>query len=324
MLTRSLARRLAPAVVLTAAIGLALAGCGDDNDSASSDVPSPSKVPDRGKVTVVQAGFTENNILAQAYAALLEKYGYSVTVKTVPNRETYSPELAKGSVDIAPDYLASAANYYNAEKTGKLDVSVATSDVAETLATLKTYTDPLGLTVLKPSTATDQNAFAVTEDYATTNDLESLSDLGESGQAVVLASTQECPSRPLCGVALERTYGIDVTKNLPFAFGSPAAKKQVTDGKAQLVLVATTDATLADDGLVVLEDDKKVQPAENLVPIIGKGSPLADDAEVVDALNKFSEGLTTAELAALNAQVDVERRKASAVAEEYLTTKGLI
>lgn len=322
MRNRSLTRRLAPAVVLAVGIGLALAGCGDDDaDSAGS---TPSSTQQRGAVTVVQAGFTENNILAQAYAAILDKYGYDVTVKTVPTRETYSPELAKGTVDIAPDYLASAANYYNAEKTGKLDVSVATNDVEETLDILKELTEPKGLTVLDPSQATDQNAFAVTEEYATANNLKTLSDLGKSGKSVVLVSTEECPSRPLCGVALERTYGIDISKNLPFAFGAPAGKKQVVDGKAQLVLVATTDATLAKDNLVVLEDDKGVQPAENLVPIVGKGSPIAKDAEVIAALKKFNDGLTTDELAELNAQVDVERAKAEDVAKTYLKDKGLI
>jgi osmoprotectant transport system substrate-binding protein len=318
-------RTLLAAAAVAAVLGLTLAGCGSSggSDNAGSS-PSAAAPGSKGKVTVVQAGYTENNILAQIYTQILEKNGYDVTVKTVPNRETYSPGLEKGTVDVVPDYLGSAADYYQAQKTKNPDATIATSDVQKTLTDLQDLTKSKGLTILNPSTATDQTAFAVTKDYASQNKLTTLSDLAASGKSVVLAAPQECPSRPLCGVALEKTYKIDVSKYLPFPFDSPTAKKQVTDGKAQLVLVATTDAQLDKDGLVVLTDDKKVQPAENLVPIVGKGSPIATDATVVAALNRANETLTTADLGALDAKVDVDREKAADVAKEYLESKNLI
>jgi osmoprotectant transport system substrate-binding protein len=311
-------------VALVATAGIVLAGCGSSGGSDSASTSTAEAVKPKGAVTVVQAGYTENDILAQAYAKILEANGYTVTVKTVGNREIYSPELEKGNVDIVPDYLGSAANYYEAQKTKNPDAVIATSDVDSTLADLQALLKADGLSALEPSSATDQNAFAVDKDFAAENKLTTLSSLGAAKKAVIVAGPTECKSRPLCGVALTKDYGIDVTKYQPFDFNSPAAIKQVTDGKAQIAVVATTNAQLGEKGLVVLTDDKKIQPAENLVPIIGKGSPIVDDAAVIAALNKFSATLTTEDLGKLNDKVDLDREKAADVAQEYLDSKGLI
>jgi osmoprotectant transport system substrate-binding protein len=108
----------------------------------------------------------------------------------------------------------------------------------------------------------------------------------------------------------------------PLGFGSPQTKKAVTDGKAQLGLVGTTDGTLDQLGLVLLEDDKKLQLADNLVPVANAAS--ADKPEVSGALNPLSAVLTTEDLAAMNLKVDGERQKPEDVAKEYLTSKRLL
>ena len=40
------------------------------------------------------------------------------------------------------------------------------------------------------------------------------------------------------------------------------------DGEAQLGQTGTLDGTLDDQGLVLLEDDRGIQPAQNLVPAV--------------------------------------------------------
>ena len=56
------------------------------------------------------------------------------------------------------------------------------------------------------------------------------------------------------------------------------------DDESQLGLTATTDGSLESQGLVLLEDDKKIQPAQNLVPAINSDW-LADNQDVEDVLN---------------------------------------
>ncbi|MGH8893661.1 MAG: glycine betaine ABC transporter substrate-binding protein, partial [Actinomycetes bacterium] len=121
---------------------------------------------------------------------------------------------------------------------------------------------------------------------------------------------------------LEENYGIKVTENLPLGFGSAQTKEAVTSGKAQLGLTGTTDATIGDLGLVIIEDDQGLQLADNLVPVVGE--KYADDADLAEALNSLAPVLTTEALTALNKKVDGERQKSADVAREYLESEGLL
>ena len=92
-------------------------------------------------------------------------------------------------------------------------------------------------------------------------------------------------------------------------------------GQAQLGLTGTTDGTLDGLGLVLLEDDKKLQAADNLVPVVNtKG---AGDPDIAKALNQLADVLTTEDLAKLNLQVDGERQKPAEVARAYLEEQKL-
>ena len=105
------------------------------------------------------------------------------------------------------------------------------------------------------------------------------------------------------------------------AFGSTSGKQKVIAGQAQLGLTGTTDGTLDGLGLVILEDDKMLQAADNLVPIVNTES--AGDAQIAEVLNALAAVLTTEDLAGLNQKVDGEREKPADVAQDYLTDKGL-
>ncbi len=178
-----------------------------------------------------------------------------------------------------------------------------------------------GLVVLEPAEASSQNGYAILETLATEQDITTLSEFAEAQPEITLAATEECPTRPFCEIGLEEVYGFDVT-SVPLGFGSPQAKAAVTEGAADMVLVGTTDATLAADGLVLLEDDQDLQQADNLVPIVN--AETADDEALVEALNALSAVLTTDDLAELNRRVDVDREIPADVAQSYLEEQGLI
>ena len=81
----------------------------------------------------------------------------------------------------------------------------------------------------------------------------------------------------------------------------------------------SADADLNSLGLVVLDDDKHLQAADQVVPILRKA--VAND-EVKSILNKVSAGLTTADLVGLNAKVSLEHQDPDAVAKAYLEQKN--
>jgi len=316
-------RRSLPGLLAGAlALALALTSCGGSDNLAKDDSNSSSPGAAKGSLTVGSAGFTESQVMAEMYKALLEKAGYTVDIKTVDNRELYEPALEKGEIDVVPEYAATMADFLNHKDNGPDAPTVASSDLDKTLQSLTDLGQKRGLTVLEPAQAVDQNAFAVTKKYASAHNLTTLSDLGKTHESVVLAATEECPDRPYCQPGLKKTYGIKVTKLEPLGFDTPQVKAALTSDKAQLGLVATTDGTLSSAGLVVLDDDKNLQNADNLVPVVNSKS--AGGKQVSEALNKLAPVLTTSDLAALNKKVDVERQKASDAAQQYLQQKGLL
>lgn len=307
-----------------AATALLLGACGGDGGDpfAEETTGGGGGATATGTIVVGGANFTEMQIMQAMYVALLEDAGYQTQTVTAGQREVYFPELASGDIDVVPEYAATLAEYLNIGANGEDAEPIATNDARATVDAMQPLAKEEGVVILEPAEAADQNGFAVTKEYAEQNDLKTLSDLGALGKPVVLAATEECPDRPFCGPGLTETYGIQISKNLPTGFGSPQTKQAVQSGEAQLGLVATTDGTLDQFDLVLLEDDKQLQLADNLVPAVN--AEVAKDTKLVDTLNQLADTLTTDDLVQLNAQVDGQRLKPADVATEYLKSKGLI
>ncbi|MER5439178.1 ABC transporter substrate-binding protein [Streptomyces sp. NPDC002790] len=314
-------RRVALAAVTVGALTAGLTACGGDSLEGKDDAGA-SGGGGKGKVVIGAARFTEAKVLGELYRQILADAGYDASVKTVENREIYEPQLAKGAIDVVPEYAATLAEFLNLKENGPKAKPVASSDVDATVTALRKLAEPQGLKVLDAGEAVDQNAFAVSKDFAQKHKLKTLSDLGKSGQKVKIAAGDECETRPFCAPGLKKSYGIDVTGIDPKGVGTTQSKQAVKNGTDQLVLTTTTDATLENFGLVLLKDDKKLQNADNIVPVVNTKD--AGDKKIADALGKLTKTLTTDDLVELNRKVDAERQKEGDVAKEYLEAKGLV
>jgi osmoprotectant transport system substrate-binding protein len=303
------------------ACALLLTGCTTgpslENRGAVTAPPGDSK-----HLTLGSAGFTESDLLAQMYALLLNQAGYRTSMLTVANRELYEPALESGQIDVVAEYAATFADWLNAKTNGADAPPVGSPDLDATMTSLRGLATPRGLTVLPPGRAVDQNAFAVTREYARQHRLKTLGDLGRSGLKVRLAAGDECVQRPYCEPGLKKTYGIDITSVDPKGVGTTQAKRAVQNGQDQLVLTTTTDATLDEFGLVLLADDRHLQNADYIVPVVNRSR--AGSEGVTKALGKLNDVLTTADLASMNQQVDSWRRLPEDVARSYLQDKGLL
>lgn len=304
-------RRVGMAGLLASVV---VAGAGCSNDTAGGD---------KGSVDLSGQNFTEMQIMAEMYSQLLENEGYSVSTKLVDTRDVYIKELQSGGVDVAPEYVGALADFLNVTQNGEDAETVTSPDPTESLNALEPLADKANITLLEPAEASDQNAFAVTKEFAEQNDLATLSDLGALGQPIVLAAAPDCEGRTDCEAGLTEEYGIDITKVLPLGYGSPQAIDSVKNGESQLAEVATTQSNVTAEGLVILEDDKQVQPAQNLIPAMNSDF-LQDNPDAADALNKLADTLTTDDLTELNTRVDLEREDAADVAKQYLEDKGLL
>ncbi len=309
-------RRLLAVALATGTLLLGAACAGNSVSSSGSG--------DKGSVTVSGQDFTEAALVANMYKLLLEDKGYSVTMKLVGSRDVY---MAKGqfpgSVDVVPEYLGGIADKLNSMQNGSSAKPLTTPDTQQTLDAVRPLTDKAGITLLQPAEATDQNAFFVTKDFADRNHLQTLSDLAALGKPVVLAAAPDCEGRTDCAGGLKDRYGIKVTKVLPLGYASPQTYDSVLKGEAQLGETSTTDGALASQGLTLLEDDKHIQPAQNLIPAVGSDF-LAKHPDVKDTLNALMDKLTTADLTDLNGKVGNERQQPADVAKKYLQDQGLL
>ncbi|MGW4194706.1 ABC transporter substrate-binding protein [Streptomyces sp. NPDC005004] len=313
--------RCRTAAATVTALLCALAGCasGPSLENRSQVTASPG---DSRHLTIGSAGFTESDLLAQMYAQLLDHAGYRTSMITVANRELYEPALESGQIDVVPEYAATLADWLNAKKHGADAPPAGSPDLDTTMKSLRALAAPRGLTVLPPGRAVDQNAFAVRASYAREHHLKTLSDLGASGLKVRLAAGDECVRRPYCAPGLKKVYGIHITGVDPKGVGTTQAKRAVQSGRDQMVLTTTTDATLDSFGLVLLADDKHLQNADYIVPVVNRAR--AGSPRVARALDRLNDVLTTQELADMNRQVDSWRRLPADVARTYLKDKGLI
>lgn len=306
---------------------LALSACGEAETAASRVTAAPSAEANRlptggsGEVVVASASFPENQILASVYEQALDAAGYTATVKALTTRPVIVPQVASGAVDVEPDYVGALTEYLNKEKNGPDAPQLATGDLAETLAKTRELAEPAGLTVLEPSPAADQNAFAVTEAYAEKHGLTKISDLSKVQEPIVLGGAPECQTYALCQPGLERVYGLDLQFQQT-DIGGPLTVAALKRGTVQVNQFLSSDGSAKLNGFVVLEDDKKLAPVDNVVPVISKD--YADDALFKDVLNRVSASMTTDDLLNLNASLSIDRKLPEKAAEDFLKAKGLI
>jgi osmoprotectant transport system substrate-binding protein len=322
-------RRSLAAILAVGSLFVATACSGDDlsNDKATDASSTPTSTDsstdaatDKGPVHISGQSFPEAALVASMYSQLLEKAGYSPDVKLVDSRDGYMPTFP-GDIDVVPEYVGGIVNFLNAQKNGEDAEPFTAGDGQELADQGAGLLSEQGITLLDLSSATDTNAFFVTQDYSDANSVTKLSDL--EGVSVTLAAAPDCEGRLDCEGGLSDEYGIDITEVLPLGYASDQTYQSVIDGESELGETSTTDGTLSSQGLVVLDDDKQIQPAQNLVPAVSSDF-LDQHPDVADVLNPLMAALTTEKLTELNARISVDREKAEDVARDFLESEGLL
>jgi osmoprotectant transport system substrate-binding protein len=265
-------------------------------------------------ITVGSASFSESTILADIYAQALKAKGFTVRSRlNIGSREVYEPALERGELDLFPEYAATLLEFVNH------GAQEATFDAQATTVKLRDRLAPKGLSVLDPSPAVDANAFAVTKASADKFHVSKLSDLAPVAGELVLGGPAECPTRPFCIPGLERVYGIHFKDFKALGFDTPQLKDALTNNDVQVAELSTVDGTVASRGFVILSDDKRLQLADNIVPVV-RTAVLT--TEVRDRLNKVSAALTTSDLAQLDTKVDGEKQDPDVVARQWVKDHG--
>ena len=306
-------RSLRALVALLAVLAIVGAACGDDDDDGGA---AGGATEQKGRIVVGSTNFSEQQIVANMYALVLEHAGYDISRKlNLGTREVVEPALESGDIDLYPEYIGTALEFLN-KGAGE-----ATGDTDETAAKLRERFESRGVSVLEPAPAQDQNALVVTPETAEKYGLEKVSDLSDVADQLVFGGPPECPERPFCLPGYKETYGLEFKDFKPLDVGGPITKQALENGDIDVALLFSSDGGIAARGWKVLEDDKELQAADNVVPVI-RTEVLDDD--VKGLLNGLSEKLTTDELSELNRQVDEDKKDPEDVAQAWLKDQGLL
>ncbi|MGZ8563872.1 MAG: ABC transporter substrate-binding protein [Candidatus Limnocylindria bacterium] len=306
-------RRHRTAALGASLLALLVSACSTGGGSTS---PSASEAT-RPAVTIGSEGFDESQLLAEIYAQALEAHGYTVTRQDFASRDLAMPALDSKAINILPEYIGSLVRFLGGEATG---------DTTATMTNLTAVLGPKNLTGLDAAPAQDGDGFVVRKETATQYSLVTMSDLAEVASQLKWGLPLECSSNPSCGPGLKDVYGIDIgtlqVENLGACSGEIATA--LNESGIDVAEVCTTQADIARYNFVLLQDDKKLIPAQNIAPIVRNDLLAAAPADLKATLNAVSAKLTTDELTKLNVRVSVNHETIKDVAAQWLSDQGLV
>jgi osmoprotectant transport system substrate-binding protein len=307
----NLAVRRIAAIAVAVAFTLGAEAC----TNSGSNTPRPAG-SGRGTIIVgVSGAFTENQLVAEMYAQVLERAGYTVERQfDLRSREVSQAALESGQIDVKPEYLSSLLLYVDRSGEHSNDPAAVAGELGAVLA-------PSGVAVLTPSPAQDQNEFVANAQTAQEYGLTTMSSLATVADKLILGAPPECPQRPFCLEGLRDTYGILFWDFVPLDAGGPQTVEALKKDDVQIALMFSTDPTIEANGFVPLEDDKQLQDAENITPVIRTA---VLNNQVKNLLDSVSAALTSEKVTALIAKVVLDGQDIPTVATAFLRANHLL
>jgi osmoprotectant transport system substrate-binding protein len=313
--------RLIRWLALGASMLVLLGACSTGGGGTTSSAAASGRAgPNDPTIRLGSDGFYEAKLMAEIYGQALEAKGYKVdrTAIGIGARKVSAPALESGQFDLKPEYIGSGLAFYAAGKQ--------TGDPKNNQTELQNVLKPKGITVLDYSPAADQNAFVVRKETADQFKLAKMSDLTPIAGQLKFGVATDCPTNPVCGKALKDAYGIDVANATKLAACDTPMAQALAGKTIDVGELCSTQPDIAVNGWVLLEDDKKTQPADNLAPLVRDDllGKLADKAGFQKILNDVSAKMDTKTLTDLNKAIAVDKKDIAAVAKEWLKTNGFV
>jgi osmoprotectant transport system substrate-binding protein len=303
------------ALSLLAVVGvLALASCSDNSSGGGSDGGSDTSTgssESTDAIRISSADFSEQKVLAQVYGQYLEAQGFAVDIQEpLGQREQIYAALEDDKLDLQLDYTGTAVTFLG---------GTPSSDPQETYDALVPLLEAEGLEASEQSDAADANALVALTSWAEDNGVVTISDLSGVDGPLTLGGSPECTERPECLAGYAETYGLDFEFKA-VEYGPPLVAALQAD-EVQLAQYQTTAPEIATGEIVVLEDDKGLQSAANVVPVFRSE---VSTPELIEALNTLSAAITTEDLAAWNQAADVEKEDTTDIATTWLEDNDLL
>lgn len=319
--------RVLMAALAALALTLGVAACGSsDDDSTSGDTSGSGSAgaiesnPANAKVslTVGSKNFPEQEILGEIYAQALKAAGYKVKSALNLGSETVALKAVKsGQISGYPEYASTALTSFFGKEPGEVP-----ADAKGAWEEANTEFEKEGLTAFEPTPFASANAVGTTTKTAEKYGLETISDLEGVSEKLSLYGSPECRQRIDCLAGLEQLYGLKFKSFTPVDIG--LRYTVLEKGQADLSILFTTDPQLAaeSDKFVILEDDKEVFPAGNVIFVTKQSTVEKAGPDYEKTILQVQEGLDLKVMQELDARVELEKQTPKEAAAAYLKSAG--
>ena len=267
-------------------------------------------------VNVATKPMTEQYILGEMLNTIIEHdtdLDVELTQGVGGGTSNIEPGMEKGDFDLYPEYTGTGWN-----AVLKHD---ETYDESMFPTMQEEYGSKLGLTWLGMYGFNNTFGLAVSADVAERYHVRTYSDLATVAQDLSFGAEPDFFDRQDGYPGLQQAYGMafGTTRDMDISLKYQA----LFDGQVDAIVVSTTDGQVADERLVVLEDDKRFYPSY-LCGNVVRLDTLQAHPELEDELLKLQGAISDADMARMNNEVETKGREPKDVAEEFLTDKGLI
>jgi osmoprotectant transport system substrate-binding protein len=315
--------RAAVAVLLALFLSIGVAACGSSNDDSTSGEEGGGAIvsnPDNGKVslTIGSKNFPEQEILGEIYAQALKAAGYKVKSDLNLGSETVAHQAVKsGAISGYPEYASTAlTSFFGIEPE---EVPAGAQPAYEKA---KQEFEKEGLTAFPPTPFASANAVGTLKKTAEERNLKTVSDLEGQSEEMSLYGSPECRQRIDCLAGLEKYYGLKFKSFTPVDIG--LRYTVLEKGQADLSILFTTDPQLSaeKDKFVILEDDKHVFPAGNVIFVTKASTAEKAGPDYEKTIVEVQKGLTLPVMQELDARVELEKQSPAKAAASYLKEAG--
>ncbi len=282
-------------------------------------IPDPASLPAPAdvQVRVSSKQFTEQLLLGNLMALLLQEYGYDATYTQLGSTSAAHEALLSGEIDLYAEYTGTAyLTHLNGEFSSDMTPGAVYAAVKDA------YESEHGKLWLEPSAFNNTYCLAMTEQRAAELGVESVSDLRDNSDGLVFGAVGEFIDRPDGLPGLYATYG-------EFAFADvlsfdPGLKYSgLVEGDLDVTTCFGTDGQISAYDLRVLEDDLGFWPPYNVAPVIDSAIVEADPRVRV-ILNMLMARMDANTMAGLNWEVDGNGQEPADAAFEFLVESGLL
>jgi osmoprotectant transport system substrate-binding protein len=317
-------------VLAVLALALGVAACGGSENGTTAVSTEEATVeegsiffnPENQKVTLTigSKNFPEQEILGEIYAQALAAAGFKVKTALNLGSETIARKAVKtGQISGYPEYASTALTSFFGFEPEEVPAGAKAAKEKANVEFLKE-----GLQTFAPTPFASANAVGTTKATAEKYGLKTISDLRGVSEKLSLYGSPECRQRIDCLAGLEKLYGLKFKSFTPVDIG--LRYTVLEKGQADLSILFTTDPQLSaeSDKFVILEDDKKVFPAGNVIFVHKRSTAWEAGSGFELTIQAVQEGLSLKVMQELDARVELEKETPEEAAKAYLEKAGYV